>query len=176
MDEYAPNEVLLQAFVLHVGLRYGRPLPLQALHDLPVQVAHVDQLHDDAERLRLLVNECLLVADDVVVVYGCQNAHLIDRVFLLFVGEVLESDHLQGVQLAVGDSFHLEDLAVGAVAKIRNQLELVQIAHFSETAVVFAGVGLAAAADPRAIVVVGMLGLLGFGRLLAALSLHLFEW
>lgn len=118
MDEDAPDEVLLEALVLHVSLWYGRALPLQALHYLAVEVTHVNELHDNAERLRLLVDECFLVADDVGVVDRSKDAHLIDGVLLLLIRQVLQRHHLESVELPVGYSLHFEHLAVGAVAKI----------------------------------------------------------
>lgn len=67
------------------------------------------------ERLRGVVDECLFVSDDVWVPDRGQNAHLIERVFLLFVRKLLHPHLLQCVELPVGDPFYMVDTAVGTL-------------------------------------------------------------
>ena len=67
LDKHPPNKVLLQPFIVLIGLRDGGALPLETLHDLPVQVAHVHQLHDDAQGFTGLVDKCFFITDDVLV-------------------------------------------------------------------------------------------------------------
>ena len=50
LDEDPPDELLLETFVLQLGLRNRRALPFEILEDLAVEIAHVDQLHHDAQR------------------------------------------------------------------------------------------------------------------------------
>jgi len=69
LDEDAPDELFFEALVLLVGLGNRRALPLEALHDLAVEVAHVHELHDDAEGLRLLINESFFVTNNIIVIY-----------------------------------------------------------------------------------------------------------
>lgn len=67
------------------------------------------------ERLGGVVDECLFVCDDVRVPDRGENAHLIERVFLLFVRKLLHPHLLQCVELSIGYPFHVVHAAVGTL-------------------------------------------------------------
>jgi hypothetical protein len=63
-----------------------------------------------------LINETLLVADDVGVVDGGEDAYLVQCVLLLAFVEVVQLDLLDRVDLVVDEAFGLVDAGVGALA------------------------------------------------------------
>ena len=154
LDKDAPNKVFFEAFILHIRLRYRRPLPLQTLHDLPIKVTHVYQFHDDAERFGLLVDEGFLVADDVCVVDGGEDADFVDGVLLLLIGQIFQGDHFECVELPIGDALHFEHFAVGAVAEVRDELKLIQITHLPQPTGILPIIRLARAANARGAIIV----------------------
>lgn len=89
LNEHLPYEFFRQTLVLLVWLRHLHTLSLEQLRYLVVEVTHVHQLHYDAQGLLLSVHESFFVTDYVGVVDGGQDAHLVDGVLSLFLGQLL---------------------------------------------------------------------------------------
>lgn len=58
----------------------------------------------------------MLVPYDVGALDGGQDPHLVESVLLLFLGQVVHFDLLEGVDLAVGVSLHLVHTRVRALS------------------------------------------------------------
>ena len=69
------------------------------------------------------VDEGFFVTDDVGVVDGGQDTHLVEGVLALFLVEVDEFDFFHGVGEVVGQAEHLVDRGVGALAQFGLDLE-----------------------------------------------------
>ena len=93
-------------------------------YDLLEQVAAVRVLHHDAERVGVVVDEALAVGDHEGASDRSQNAHLAQGVLLLFVGQVLEANLLEGVDIAVALADDLVDVRVGTLAQPTLDLEI----------------------------------------------------
>ena len=79
------------------------------------QVSSVCVFHDDAESVRLVLEEGLLVADDIGVVHGCQNADLIEGILFFFGGEFAHFDFFHGIDDVIRFPTHAVNLAERAL-------------------------------------------------------------
>mmetsp|Transcript_50018 Transcript_50018/g.132192 ORF Transcript_50018/g.132192 Transcript_50018/m.132192 type:complete len:243 (-) Transcript_50018:76-804(-) len=101
-DQVAPDVSLPEVCPVLLALVYA----LQ-------EVARIRALLDDAEAARLVVEKCLLVGDDVLVLDGGEQPDLVQRVLLLLVRQRGQLHLLERVDLVVGETEHLVDSRVG---------------------------------------------------------------
>jgi hypothetical protein len=82
------------------------------------------ELHDNAEGLRRLIIEGLLVANNKLVAQGGQDPNLIDRILPLFLAHGGQLDLLEGVLLAVQGPSHPEHLPERALSQLLQDREI----------------------------------------------------
>ena len=86
-----------------------------AFTDSLKNVAIVSKLHHNAERVRGLIKESLTVGSDERILDTRQNTNLIQSVLLLSIGQVLNLDFLERVNLIVLQALDLVDARVRSV-------------------------------------------------------------
>lgn len=98
------NEDVPDLLLLDVGLSF------LVTANLLEDVAIVSILHDEAQAGAGLVNESLFVCDDVRLENTCQDAHLVQGVFLFFLRQVKHLNLLEYIDCLVLRAAYLIDL------------------------------------------------------------------
>ena len=62
------------------------------------------------------LQEGLLVGHDLAALYAREDPHLVESVLYFFLGEVGQLHLLEGVDLLVGQAFHLKHRRVGSLS------------------------------------------------------------
>lgn len=96
------------------------------------EIAVISILHHDTvyisfnvpQRLSPFLQKCMLVSDYVWMLYRCQNADLIQRVFFLFHRETHHLYTLQGVNLAVLYSTNFIDSGICTISKFNKYFKV----------------------------------------------------
>ena len=109
------------------GFRGERPFFYLALENL-VQIASLCELGHDAEIGRGEVVEGVPVADYEGRIDAREKTHLVESVVDLLLLELLELDHLEGVELIVVFSPHFPDGGVRAFADFLHDFKILQLA------------------------------------------------
>ena len=65
------------------------------------EITTVSELHHNTQTACIVLKECLFVANDVWMVHGCEDAHLVQSVLLFFGGKLAHLDFLHGVDGAI---------------------------------------------------------------------------
>lgn len=104
LDEDVPDLLLFD-----VGLSF------LVTANLLEDVAIVSVLHDEAQAGAGFVDESFLIGDHILLRDTRQDAHLVQGIFLLFLGQVKHLNLLQCVDCLVLLAAHLVDLRVGTI-------------------------------------------------------------
>ena len=91
--------------------------------NLLVEIPIISVLHHDTILSHKIpdspiLNKCLLISNNVVVLNGCQYSDLSQSILLLFAGEVVQSDNLQCVFSLIGNPLNLVDFGVSSLTCI----------------------------------------------------------
>ena len=80
-----------------------------AFADFLKDITIVSELHNDAERARRLIKECMFIGCDEGILDRCEDTNFVQGVFLFPIGQVLYLDFLEGIDLVIFDPFNLID-------------------------------------------------------------------
>lgn len=113
-----PNRLLLKQSLL-----------LLVLHNFLEQIPIIRILHHNAQRLRRLINEAFLIADDIGIFNRCQYSDFVNRIFFLLRRQILHPDLFQRVNVLIRFSDHLVHVRVGPFPKPSLYFKMVECCH-----------------------------------------------
>lgn len=98
---------------------------------LLIEVTVVGVLHDDAQRLVLLLHEHILVGYDIWMFDTGQDSDFVNSIRTLLLGQNVYPDLLQGVVETISMAADMVDARVGTRAELADNFELIELINLT---------------------------------------------